>query len=37
VIRSHYGNGSIKQYVRDHVILRTETAGNNVNDYGVNK
>jgi hypothetical protein len=37
VIRSHYGNGFIKQYVRDHLILRTETATNNVNDYGVNK
>jgi hypothetical protein len=37
VIRSHYGNGFIKQYVRDHFILRTETASNNVNDYGVNK
>ena len=37
VIRSHYGNGFIKQYVRDHLILRTETASNNVNDYGVNK
>jgi hypothetical protein len=37
VIRSHYGNGFIKQYVRDHRILRTETATNNVNDYGVNK
>ena len=37
VIRSHYGNGFIKQYVRDHVILRTEAATNNVNDYGVNK
>src|SRR4030095_11572277 len=37
VIRSHYGKGFIKQYVRDHVILRTETATNNVNDYGVNK
>src|SRR5215510_14373882 len=24
VIRSHYGNGFIKQYVRDHLILRTE-------------
>ena len=31
VIRSH------KQYVRDHLILRTEAASNNVNDYGVNK
>jgi hypothetical protein len=37
VIRSHYGNGFIKQYVRDHLILRTETASNNVKDYGVNK
>ena len=26
VIRSHYGNGFIKQYVRDHLILRTEAA-----------
>lgn len=37
VIRSHYGNGFIKQYVRDHLILRTEAASNNVNDYGVSK
>jgi hypothetical protein len=37
VIRSHYGNGFVKQYVRDHVILRTEAASNNVRDYGVNK
>jgi hypothetical protein len=37
VIRSHYGNGIIKQYVRDHLILRTEAASNNVKDYGVNK
>ena len=37
VIRSHYGHGFIKQYVRDHRILRTEAATNNVNDYGVNK
>ena len=37
VIRSHYGNGFVKQYVRDHLMLRTETASNNVNDYGVNK
>jgi hypothetical protein len=36
VIRSHYRNGFIKQYVRDHLILRTEAAGN-VTDYGVNK
>src|SRR3984893_3111059 len=37
VIRSHYGNVFIKQYVRDHLILRTEPASNNVKDYGVNK
>ena len=37
VIRSHYGNGFIKQYVRDHLILRTEPATNNVADYGVKK
>ena len=37
VTRSHYGNGFIKQYVRDHLILRTDAASNNVNDYGVKK
>ena len=37
VIRSHYGNGFIKQYVRDHLVLRTEPATNNVTDYGVKK
>ena len=37
VIRSHYGNGFIKQYVRDHLLLRTEPATNNVADYAVNK
>src|SRR6202007_1955406 len=37
VIRSHYGNGFIKQYVRDHLLLRTEPATNNVNDYGVKR
>lgn len=37
VIRSHYRNGFIKQYVRDHLLLRTEAATNNVNDYGLNK
>jgi hypothetical protein len=37
VICSHYRNGFIKQYVRDHLILRTEAATNNVTDYGVNK
>lgn len=37
VIRSHYGNGFVKQYVRDHLLLRTEPASNNVNDYGSKK
>ena len=37
VIRSHYGNGFLKQYVRDHLLLRTEPATNNVADYSVNK
>src|SRR5260370_2348798 len=37
VIRSHYGNGFIKQYVGDHLNLRTETATNDVTDYGVRK
>jgi hypothetical protein len=37
VIRSHYGHGFAKQYVRDDRLLRTEPATNNVYDYGVNK
>ena len=37
VIRSHYGHGFIKQYVRDHLLLRTEGATNDVRDYGVPK
>jgi hypothetical protein len=37
VIRSHYGSGVLKQYVRDNRLLRTEPATNNVTDYGVNK
>ena len=37
MIRSHYGNGFLKQYVRDHLCLRTEPATNNVTDYGVRK
>jgi hypothetical protein len=37
VIRSHYKNGFIKQYVRDQSNLRTEPATNNVTDYGVGK
>ena len=35
VIHCHYGSGFIKQYVRDHLNLRTEPATNNVADYGV--
>jgi hypothetical protein len=37
VIRSHYGHGFAKQYVRDDRILRTEPATNNVYDYGFKK
>ena len=37
VIRSHYGQGFLKQYVRDERLLRTESATNNICDYGVNK
>lgn len=37
VIRSHYKNGFIKQYVRDKANLRTEPATNNVTDFGVGK
>src|SRR4029453_13812922 len=37
VIRSHFGHGFIKQYVRDHRLLRTEPATNNVADYAVPK
>jgi hypothetical protein len=37
VIRSHYGHGFIKQYVRDHLCLRTEPATNDVTDYAIKK
>ena len=37
MIRTHYGNGFLKQYVRDHLCLRTEPATNDVTDYGVRK
>ena len=37
VIRTHYANGFIKQYVRDHLCLRTESASNDVTDYGIKK
>jgi len=37
VIRSYCRNGSIKQYVRDHLALRTEATSNNVADFGVRK
>jgi hypothetical protein len=35
VIRSRYGNGFIQQYARDPLLLRTEAATNNGNDYGI--
>jgi hypothetical protein len=37
VIRSYYRNGSVKQYVRDHLGLRTEATSNNTADFGVPK
>jgi hypothetical protein len=37
VIRSYCRDGSIKQYVRDHLVLRTESTSNNVRDLGVPK
>jgi hypothetical protein len=37
VIRSHYGNGFLKQHARDHVLLRSEPAPNNVYDYSFKK
>jgi hypothetical protein len=37
VIRSYYREGSVKQYVRDHLALRTEVTSNNVRDFGVAK
>ena len=37
MIRSYYHDGSIKQYVRDHLLLRTEATSNNVTDVGVPK
>jgi hypothetical protein len=37
VVRSHCGHGFVKQYVRDHLLLRTEPAANDVGDYGVRK
>ena len=36
-IRSHYGHGFIKQYVRDRLMLRTEAATNDVRDYKIGK
>jgi hypothetical protein len=37
VIRSEYKRGSIKQYVRDHQMLRTETTSYHTADLGVPK
>jgi len=36
-IRSHYKQGSIKQYVRDHLLLRTEVTSYHAPDLGVRK
>lgn len=35
-IRSHDKRGSIKQYVRDHLLLRTEVTSDHTPDLGVN-
>jgi hypothetical protein len=37
VIRSHYKDQSVKQYVRDHLLLRTETTCYNPPELGVPK
>jgi hypothetical protein len=37
VIRSEYKSRSIKQYVRDHLVLRTETTSDHTPELGVNK
>lgn len=37
VIRAYYGHGFIKQYIRDHVLARTEPTSNDPRDYGVKK
>jgi hypothetical protein len=37
VIRSTYKSSSVKQYVRDHLILRTETTSYNTRDLGTKK
>jgi hypothetical protein len=37
VIRSEYKDGSIKQYVRDHRLLRTEATSNHTPDLGIGK
>jgi hypothetical protein len=37
VIRSEFKSSSIKQYVRDHVLLRTEGTSNYTPNLGVNK
>lgn len=37
VIRSDYKRGSVKQYVRDHLMLRVETTSYNTRDLGVNR
>ena len=37
VIRTEYRRNSVKQYVRDHTLLRTETTSYHTPDLGLNK
>jgi hypothetical protein len=37
VIRSHYQDQSVKQYVRDHLLLRTEETCYDTTELGINK
>jgi hypothetical protein len=37
VIRSYHQDGSVKQYVRDHLILRTEATSNDIRWHKINK
>jgi hypothetical protein len=37
VIRSQYKDQSVKQYVRDHLLLRTEETSYNTTELGINK
>ena len=37
VIRSYHQNGSVKQYVRDNLLLRTEATSNDIRWHKINK